>query len=148
MRNRQARTAYREHNRRTGMLGHLLAVSNMMVSLSFHWTYNIHYQPCILTTLYNNWPYFGCSVLLIIKTAETDCMHCFILHSYYQRNLLFILVVKDFITSAVLASRLTLISPCRFNQVPKTTSSLLPPWTDCTGRHMLSLSAANRSAVL
>lgn len=52
-------------------------------------------------------------------------MHCFMLHSYYQRNVLFFLAVKDFITSAELESRLTLILTCLFNQVPKETSSLL-----------------------
>lgn len=130
MRNRQTRAAYREHNRGAGMLWHLFAGDNMMASL---WTYstlpynanNISRQRLLSSQLrYNNWPYFHYSFLLIINLLK-QTMHCFMLHCYYQRNVLFFLPIKDFITSAVLGSRLTLILTCLFNQVPNETSSLL-----------------------
>lgn len=129
-RNRHIRAAYREHKRHISMPGHRCPGGNMMTSLFLVWTHTAQHNtgeavseslgpsPC------NNQPHFHPSALLIIKLLK-HTKHCSMLHSYYQRNALFLLAVKDFIISVVLGNRLTLILTCFFNQLPKETSSLL-----------------------
>lgn len=121
------------HIGNAGTLGHLFPGGNMMVYLCFSWSCIKMQQPQryiqivsrIHLTCTQQLAIFPLYCLVNYKTAETDCTHCFMLHSHYQRNVLFFLAVKDFITSAALGSCLTLISTCLFNQVPKKTSSLL-----------------------
>lgn len=150
MRNRQTRAAYREHNRHVGMPGHVLAGGNGVTCLCLPCTYNtnniasgIHYTSTQQVSA------FPLQCLVNYKTAEIDYMHCFMLHSHHQRNVLCFLAVKEISSHSLCLGSVWLWSQCVFLiKFQKRRLHWCRPWPDSTGRHMLSLSSANRSAVL